>query len=377
MATLTKRAWQTASGEQREAWLVTLTDQHGQRIRKQFDRKKDADAFMVDARGKVAAGSFTAESTSATIGEACELWLQRAEAEGLERSTLEQYKSHVKHIQAVLPAVTRLAKLTTARCEQLRDDLMPPRHSRATARKVLTSFKSIVADAKRRGLIAHNPASDTRIGANGRHKRKLEAGRDFPLPAEVRTLLDAADAKGRALVALAALAGLRASEIRGLPWGDLHLTGDKPTVTIRQRADRFGAIGSPKSDDSGRTVPLSATAAAALLAWRGDKIYPGSALVFATASGKPDMLGNLQRRLLDPLQVKAGIVDRDGLPKYSFHAFRHYAVSSWLAARIDQKTAQHWAGHATLALTLDTYGHLIPRADDHDRMADVERALAG
>ena len=47
----------------------------------------------------------------------------------------------------------------------------------------------------------------------------------------------------------------------------------------------------------------------------------------------------------------------------------------WLASGIDLKTVQHWAGHATLALTLDTYGHLIPRADDHQRIAAAERAL--
>jgi integrase len=98
---------------------------------------------------------------------------------------------------------------------------------------------------------------------------------------------------------------------------------------------------------------------------------PGRALVFGTAKDRPDQLANLRRRLLAPLLVKAGV------RFYSPHALRHYAISSWLASSIDPKTVQHWAGHATLALTLDTYGHMIPRPDDHARIAAAESALLG
>ena len=41
-----------------------------------------------------------------------------------------------------------------------------------------------------------------------------------------------------------------------------------------------------------------------------------------------------------------------GVRRYGLHAFRHYAVSSWLAAGIDLKQCQRWAGHADLATTL-------------------------
>jgi hypothetical protein len=114
-------------------------------------------------------------------------------------------------------------------------------------------------------------------------------------------------------------------------------------------------------------------------------------------------LGNLHRRLLSLLQVAAGIaepvLDPDGKPvlapvlrggrpvlvdgkpqmrvkmqaKYSWHAL----ALRWLASRIDLKTVQDRAGHATLALTIDRHGHLIPRVDDHARIAAAEAALLG
>jgi integrase len=87
-------------------------------------------------------------------------------------------------------------------------------------------------------------------------------------------------------------------------------------------------------------VPLSEMAVRALKEWRLAQ-PPGRSLVFGTARDRPDMLTNLQRRLLTPLEANAGI------RRYSWHAFRHYAVSAWLASGIDPKTVQHWAGHAT------------------------------
>jgi integrase len=403
MATIRKRSWTTASGEPRESWQVDFVDQNGKRRHKQFARKKDADQFLVTARGQVQSGVYTPDSTSATVEQAIDLWLDRSRAEGLERSTLEQREKHRDHILAAIDGSTKLSRLTTARCEQLRDHLLKA-HSRAMARKLLVNFKAAIKDAKRRGLIASNPAADTAIGAAKRHKARLAAGRDFPTPAEVQAMLKADKPKARAMVALAALAGLRASELRALRWSDIDL-GTKPAVTVSQRADKWAQIGSPKSDAAKRTIPLGQTAAQALRAWKlaqppvafqaasGARQQRPHELVFGTRTDRPDLLANLQRRVLGPLQVAAGItrgpqINRDGKPvldsdgkpviagKYSPHALRHYAVSSWLAIGIDLKQAQSWAGHAALALTLDTYGHLIPRADAHARIAAAETLLA-
>ena len=362
MAKIVERKWRGADGTERRGWQVDFVDQHGKRQRKQFQRRKDADAFLVTARAQVQVGTFTPDSTSATIGEACDLWVERAKAEGLERNTREQYRIQVNHLLAVIDRNTKLSRMTRARCEQARDDLLKA-HSRGTARKVVQALRMVLADAKRRGLVTVNVAADTRVGAGKRHKRKLKAGADFPLPAEVKAMLDGAGPKAKAMVALAALAGLRASELRALRWSDVEL-GRHPTVTVSQRADAWCAIGSTKAESSQRTVPLD-EAAKAVKAWKLAQA-PGRALLFGTGTDRPDMLGNLQRRLLTPLCASAGV------PRYTWHSLRHYAISSWLAARIDLKTVQHWAGHATLAMTIDRYGHLIPRDDDHQRIALAE-----
>jgi integrase len=185
------------------------------------------------------------------------------------------------------------------------------------------------------------------------------------MPGDVKAMIDAAGPKARTAVCLAGLAGLRASELRALPWTNVDL-GDKPSVTIEQRADRWSQIGDPKSEDSHRKVPLGTTTVRALKEWRLAQPH-GRTLVFGTASDKPDMLGNLQRRLLTPLCAQADV------RRYSWHALRHYAISSWLKTCAgDFKLVQTWAGHGTLSQTLDRYGHLIPRDDQHDVIALAE-----
>jgi hypothetical protein len=91
MASIRKRSW-TTNGERREAWQVDFIDQDGNRHQPQFARRSDADEWLVAARAKVQAGTYTPDAASATVGEAIELWLNRAFVESLEQGTRQQYR---------------------------------------------------------------------------------------------------------------------------------------------------------------------------------------------------------------------------------------------------------------------------------------------
>jgi integrase len=47
----------------------------------------------------------------------------------------------------------------------------------------------------------------------------------------------------------------------------------------------------------------------------------------------------------------------------TFHGLRHAAATSWVAAGIDLRTAQHRLGHATPRLVLELYAHATTEAD--------------
>ena len=59
-----------------------------------------------------------------------------------------------------------------------------------------------------------------------------------------------------------------------------------------------------------------------------------------------------------------------GLPAGTrFHDLRHFYASTLIAAGLHPKVIQERLGHATIAETMDTYGHLFPDASEHGRGA--------
>jgi integrase len=369
-----KRAWTTRKGEAKEAWIVDYSDQEGDRHIETFARKKDADEYHATVKVDVRHGVHSAPSKSVTVAEAAESWIKRVEAEGRERSTLASYRQHVNlHITPRIGKI-KLAHLTPKKVEDFRDDLLL-KLGRPLARKVLTSLKSLLKAAKHTQV-----AADVSIGTDKRGKHKLEAGRDFPTPAEVKRLIEAADKddKRRTLLLTAALTGLRASELRGLRWSDIDLkTGE---LHVRQRADRYGTIGAPKSDSSRRTVPLAPDLLAALKKWKLACPNGEAGLVFPTSTGRIDHHANMLRGLA-PIMIAAGVVDKEGGPKYALHAFRHF-FASWCinpkargGRELPAKEAQGLLGHSSIVMTLDLYGHMFPPAGDRTELAEAARAL--
>jgi len=58
------------------------------------------------------------------------------------------------------------------------------------------------------------------------------------------------------------------------------------------------------------------------------------------------------------------------LPKGTrFHDLRHFYASTLIAANLNPKVIQTRLGHATITETMDTYGHLLPDAEDLGRGA--------
>ena len=247
-----KRSWRTESGELREKWIVDYTDQQGCRHLKTFQRKKDADAYANQTGVDVRAGVHTAPSQSITVAEAAEAWINSVALDGREASTLAQYRQHAHHINERIGGL-KLANLTTPRLNVFRDDLLKTM-SAAMARKVLSSLKSLLREAQRRGNVAQNVALGVkRIDADKRAKGKLRIGADIPTTDEIKTIINGAGSR-KPLLMTAAFTGLRASELRGLRWIDVDLK--KSELHVRQRADRYCRIGKPKSKAGSRTVPL-------------------------------------------------------------------------------------------------------------------------
>jgi integrase len=87
-------------------------------------------------------------------------------------------------------------------------------------------------------------------------------------------------------------------------------------------------------------------------------LYEDQALIFATQRGTLVNPTNLRRRSFAPLLEKAA------LPSIRFHDLRHTCATLLLSRNVNPKIVSEMLGHATIAITLDTYSHVLPTMQD-------------
>jgi integrase len=389
MATVKKRAWTTRTGKERETWIVRYTDQHKKRHIETFDKKGDADRRKTVIESEVERRTHVARSQSLTVAEAGKMWIEKSESDGLERSTVKQYEQHLKwHIEPLVGRI-KLADLSPGDVHRFRTALgkahdfgeeLKARQpcSRAMVAKVISSLSSILADMVAQGQVARNvvreamgPSTKRQNRIQKREEKPLEVGVDIPTKDELRAILGAAEGKWRPIVVTAIFTGLRASELRGLPWSNVDL--DKKTLNVRQRANFANEIGVPKSGAGNREVPLAPIVVNTLREWRLACPKGPLDLVFPHHRGGVELPANI-RNALGRIEAAAGLSDRD-YPKYAMHAFRHAAASLFIEQGFSPKRVQAIMGHSSIVMTFDRYGHLWPSPDDQEALAEMQARL--
>jgi integrase len=189
-----------------------------------------------------------------------------------------------------------------------------------------------------------------------------------PSKEDLRAIINGADEDLRLVLVFAASTGARAGEQWAAKWKDVDF--DKGELHIRLRVDAYGEEGSPKSTAGVRMVPLSDQLISALRAWKlRSKFSKPTDLIFPNARGNHIGHDNLVKRQFLPL------FERLRLKRFNWHGLRHFAISTWIEAGMAPKTVQTFAGHASLQITMDRYGHLFPSQSHKQAMDQIARGL--
>jgi integrase len=178
-----------------------------------------------------------------------------------------------------------------------------------------------------------------------------------------------------ALYVVAISTGMRQSELLGLHWRDIDL--DDGVLRVRaqlKREDGRWLFKEPKTKKSRRQIALAAPTVAALRRHRAcqdderravGELWQDLDLVFCTHGGGPLMARNLYRDF--KTQTK-----RAELPTtVRFHDLRHTCATLLLSARVNPNVVSELLGHASVAITLDIYSHVLP-----DMQQDAALAMA-
>jgi integrase len=183
-----------------------------------------------------------------------------------------------------------------------------------------------------------------------------------------------------ALWLLVATTGMRRAELAGLRWVDIDLAAARlsprrPRVVVNYAVHES----EPKTRMGKRSLVLDPATLAALQEHkvrqeqeRADvgPAWMDSGLVFTRPDGSaidPDLITDWFRRL-----ARAA-----SLPPIRLHDVRHSYATAALAAGVPAKVVSERLGHATIAITLDVYSHVIPGMDAQAANAVASLILDG
>ena len=167
---------------------------------------------------------------------------------------------------------------------------------------------------------------------------------------------------------LAITTGLRRGELLGLRWDDADLEGG--TLRVGRALVREGgrySMGETKTKRGRRRVNLTPRTVGVLKDHRKRQLeermklaglHEDHGLIFATNVGTPVNPENLVKRSFKPLLKKAELTE------IRFHDLRHTCATLLLGRGVHPKLVQELLGHATIAMTLDTYSHYLPSMGD-------------
>lgn len=343
-----------------EASVFSARD--GKKLRKTFSTLAAAKDWRAEVASALRKGVMRAPSRT-TLRAAAEAWLNAAE-EGTIRSragdpfkpsTLRSYRQALR--SRVLPELggARLSEIRLVDVQDLADRLLARGDDPSTVRNAIAPLRVIFRRAVSRGELAVNPTSGLELPA-ARGARERVAS-----PAEAAELIAALLPRDRGLWATAMYAGLRRGELLALEWEDVDLPNSLIRV-VRSYDPKEGAFIAPKSRAGRRTVPIPSALRGLLIEHR---LATGRSdgLVFGATLQRPFTPSNATRRAdtawrtANAIRLQEG---REPLEPISLHECRHTFASLMIASGVNAKALASYMGHASVTITYDRYGHLMP-----------------
>jgi integrase len=293
-----------------------------------------------------------------TLALYLERWLEEGVRNSVRPKTYENYELCVRRVLPELGRV-RLRTLTPEHIQHALGNLIHRGLAARTVRQVHMVLRCSLKQAVLWRLIPGNP-SDAVKAPRAERKEMRTLSEE-----QVRSLLAAtAGTRHHSLWIFLVTTGVRLGEALALKWADIDMV--EGTATIRRALQRHRGVGmvfvEPKSSRGRRTVPFPPETLAALAAQRADlnrershagKLWQENDLIFPSPAGRPRDLTYLSYTFHRGLE-------RAGLPRLRIHDLRHTAATHLLTKHVHPKVVQELLGHSTIAITLDTYSHVMP-----------------
>lgn len=339
-------------------WTASLSLPDGRRKSFYGPTRDDVNQKLTTALKSLQDG-LPVPSESITVERFLREWLDITRHE-VRPGTWRRYEQMVR-LHAI-PSIgqLKLSRLGPAHLQKLYADCLSKGLQPGTVRQLHAVLRRALGQAARWGTAPRNVA--TLVSPPRVPRRRMN-----PLTAdESRRLLHVAQGhRLEALFVLAITTGMRIGELQALRWQNVDTDNGWLQIehTLTRGADGSVQLTEPKSARARRRIALTPGAAGALCQHRRrqaeERLKLGAAwddwgLVFANQIGRPTDERNFTRHIYHPL------LDQAGISRRRFHDLRHTAATLLLQQGVHVKIVSEMLGHATVAITLDTYSHVLP-----------------
>ena len=331
-----------------------------------------------------------------TVDQAVAKWLDICGKEGRDGRdpvtlyTLKFYEQRAD-VMRLYPWPKELSDLQTPDVIEFRSWLLR-NYTRDQAKKILSSFQSVMKEMATRGHVRSNIAAGISVRSESRYDEPIT----LPTVGEVMQLLSAADRlansknarvaktweRYRPMLYLAADSGMRPQEY--IVVGKSSLCDG--AVKVERALERGDVrISVTKTRAGRRTIDLSPDTFDMVKFHADHLAVPNKYdLAFPTSSGRWQSVDNWRKRAFYTVCLEAGLITQSPVngkkidkPKYKPYDLRHFYASMLIEKRVNLKKLQTLMGHSDITTTLNTYGHLIEQAEQGSEkvnlLADLSR----
>lgn len=320
------------------------------------------------------------KTTAVKFQEFAEEWFEEYAKLNLRSTTYERMRQLTHR---VYPAIghLRMDKITARQLQGFVNSLAKEGANEKTGKplapKTIRHNLSFISDvfsyAVKMDLLSDNPCRKVTIPKGEVKEKQIYSQEEMAL---LLTRISGEPTKYRAFFFLIAYSGFRRSEMLGLEWKDIDFENNIITVkrTSNYTAERGIYTDTTKTKRSQRVLKISPYIMGILKELKdeqdeealrlGDK-WVDSDRLFVKWNGEP--MNNQT-----PYGWLKEFCEKNELPFYGIHSFRHFAASALISAGLDVTTVSGALGHCNSGTTLNIYSHMFQTAQ-----ARVAQAMDG
>lgn len=361
----------------RGKWVVDYRDAAGIRRWLTRETRRAAEAVLADRLDESRQAREPVVDPDIRLEEYSQRWLNLIRM-SVKPRTLDSYQQAIRlHLLPALASV-KVRTLARGRIKMLMATKLASGLARNSVRIIHATLRAMLNAAVDDGVILANPADKLGrqlklVTTTAARQQEIKAMTRDQVSAFVSATLAATSSQDRGyypFFLLLARTGIRMGEAQALQWTDI----DFRTREIRVvRALSAGRIETPKSGH-GRTVDMSHQLVRALQRLQVER--KAEALKRGWAEVPSWVFCNDAGTWVDGSRVRkafARILEVAGLPPhFTPHCLRHTFASLLLQQSESPAYVQRQLGHASIKLTVDTYGKWLPMGNKAavDRLDD-------